>query len=58
MKENIVFAGSKERKRKERITVIGGEDKESHVVFSLISNKGELSRSSCTCSAAIVFFAR
>ena len=47
--------GGKEERKKEK--VIGGEGKELHVAFSLISNKGEVSRSSCTCSSAVVIFA-
>ena len=51
--------GRKEGKKKERKkNVIGGEGKELHVAFSLISNEGEESRSSCTCSSAVVIFAR
>lgn len=42
-----MFAGRKEgrreRRRKERKNAIGGEGKELHVAFSLISNKGEVS---------------
>jgi hypothetical protein len=51
--------GRRERRKKERKkSVIGGEGKELHVAFSLISNNGEVSRSSCTSSSAVVIFAR
>jgi len=58
-----VFAGRKKggrdgRKKERKKNVIGGEGKELHVAFSLISNKREVSRSSCTCSSAVVIFAR
>jgi len=50
--------GRREGRKKERKkNVTGGEGKELHVAFSLISNKGEVSRSSCTCSSAVVIFA-
>jgi len=51
--------GKREGRKKERKkNVIGGEGKERHVAFSLVSNKGEVSLSSCTSSSAVVIFAR
>jgi hypothetical protein len=62
MKEKNVFAGrqegGKERKKERNKNVIGGEGKEPHVAFSLISNKGEENPYSCTCSSAVVIFTR
>lgn len=57
--ELCLLEGRKEGRKKEgKKNVIGGEGKELHDAFSLISNKGELSPSSCTCSSAVVIFAR